>query len=145
MVSTPPLDQLELSDLIPYRTLTGQHPVAVMIGHLQVPGLTGTEPASLSAAAYQLLRSGGYGGPPFTGLIFTDDLSGMAAVTAQHTVPEAVLRALQAGADVALWISTDAVPTVLDTLERAVEGKELPIARVDEALARVVKAKTGCG
>ena len=45
------------------------------IGHMQVPGLTGSDPASLSPAAYGLLRSGNYGGPPFNGPVFTDDHS----------------------------------------------------------------------
>ena len=48
-----------------------------MVGHMQVPGLTGSDPASLSPAAYALLRSGNYGGPPFNGSVFTDDLSSM--------------------------------------------------------------------
>ena len=61
-VVTPPLAELKANDLIPYQTLTTQAPVAVMVGHMQVPGLTGTDPASLSPAAYGLLRSGGYGG-----------------------------------------------------------------------------------
>ncbi len=62
-VVTPPLADLQANDLVPYRTLTTQAPVAVMVGHMQVPGLTGSDPASLSPAAYGLLRSGGYGGP----------------------------------------------------------------------------------
>ncbi len=106
-VVTPPLADLQNNDLIPYRTLVAQAPVAVMVGHLQVPGLTGSDPASLSPAAYNLLRSGGYGGPPFAGVVFTDDLSSMAAINERYGVAEAVLRALQAGADVALWVTTD--------------------------------------
>ena len=43
-VSTPSIDQLQANDLIPYRTLTTQGPVAVMLGHLEVPGLTGDTP-----------------------------------------------------------------------------------------------------
>ena len=86
-VSTPPIEQLQADDLIPYRTLTTQRPVAVMLGHLQVPGLTGADPASLSKPAYDLLRSGQYGGPPFTGLVYTDDLSSMAAITEQLQRP----------------------------------------------------------
>ncbi len=88
------------------------------MGHLEVPGLTGNTPASLSAAAVNLLRSGGYGGPGFNGPVFSDDLSSMAAISSRYGVAEAVLRALQAGVDVALWITTDEVPAVLDRLER---------------------------
>jgi beta-N-acetylhexosaminidase len=57
-VVTPPLAALQTNDLIPYRTLTSQAPVGVMVGHVQVPGLTGSDPASLSPAAYAFLRSG---------------------------------------------------------------------------------------
>ncbi len=49
-VTTPPLAELQNNDLVPYRTLTTQPPVAVMVGHLEVPGLTGADPASLSPA-----------------------------------------------------------------------------------------------
>lgn len=140
-VTTPPLDQLQASDLVPYRTLTTQGPVAVMVGHMEVPGLTGSDPASLSPAAYQLLRSGGYGGPPFGGPVFTDDLSGMAAISDRAGVPEAALRALQAGADTALWLSTGEVPAVLDRLEQAVDAGELAMPAVDASAQRMARAK----
>jgi len=147
-VTVPPLEQLQTDDLIPYRTLTTQHPVAVMLGHVQVPGLTGNDQASLSKPAYDLLRSGAYGGPPFTGLVYTDDLSSMAAVNEQYAVPEAVLRALQAGADIALWITTDEVPAVLDSLEQAVNSGQLSMDRVNESATRVAASKSStpnCG
>ncbi|BBZ35837.1 glycoside hydrolase family 3 N-terminal domain-containing protein [Mycolicibacterium confluentis] len=142
-VVTPPLAELEATDLVPYRTLTTQGPVAVMIGHMQVPGLTGNDPASLSPAAVGLLRSGAYGGPGFGGLVFSDDLSSMGAINQRYGVAEAVLRSLQAGVDVALWVSTGEVPAVLDRLEAAVAAGELPMAAVDGALQRVTAAKGG--
>ena len=140
-VTTPPLQSLQNDDLIPYRTLTKETPVGVMVGHLQVPELTATTPASLSREAYGLLRSGNYGGPPFTGPVFTDDLSSMAAINQRWGVADAVLLALKAGADTALWISTDQVPTVLDRLEQAVNLGELTMARVNDALQHVATAK----
>ncbi len=141
-VVTPPLSDLQNVDLVPYRTLVTAAPVAVMLGHLQVPGLTGDEPASLSAAAVQLLRNGvGYGAPPFNGPVFTDDLSSMGAISDRYGVAEAVLRALQAGTDVALWVTTDEVPAVLDRLQKAVAAGELPEQRVDDALGRVATMK----
>jgi len=140
-VTTPPLSDLMANDLIPYQTLTAEAPVAVMLGHLEVPGLTGETPASLSPAAVNLLRSGGYGGPGFNGPIFTDDLSSMAAISSHYGVAEAVLRALQAGADQALWVTTDEVPAVLDRLEKAVNGGELSLQAVDGSLVRMVGIK----
>lgn len=140
-VVDPPLDALKADDLVPYQTLTTQAPVAVMVGHMQVPGLTGNDPASLSPAAYGLLRSGNYGAPGFNGLVFSDDLSSMGAINQRYSVPDAVLRALQAGTDVALWVTTDEVPAVLDRLEKALAAGELSQARVDESVLRVAALK----
>src|SRR6185436_13379134 len=62
-VTTPPLDQLEAGDLTPYADLLRPGgPLAdpaltgVMVGHLDVPGLTADLPSSLTPATYQLLR-----------------------------------------------------------------------------------------
>ena len=141
-VVTPPLSQLQNDDLVPYRTLVTAAPVGVMVGHLQVPELTGTDPASLSRAAVQLLRTGtGYHGPAFDGPVFTDDLSSMAAINDRYSVPDAVLRSLQAGADVALWVTTDEVPAVLDRLEKAVAAGELTMPNVDASVLRIAKFK----
>ena len=141
VVSTPPLSELMTSDLVPYATLTTEAPVAVMMGHLEVPGLTGNTPASLSAAAVNLLRSGGYGGPAFNGPIFSDDLSSMAAISSRYGVAEAVLRSLQAGTDVALWITTTEVPAVLDRLEKAVNGGELALPAIEGSVLRMAGIK----
>lgn len=140
-VVTPPIADLQANDLVPYRTLTTQAPVGVMVGHMEVPGLTGSEPASLSPAAYALLRSGDYGGPPFNGPVFTDDLSSMRAIADRFGVADAVLRSLQAGADVALWITTTEVPAVLDRLEQAVAAGELAMSGVDAAVNRIAAFK----
>lgn len=141
-VVTPPLDDLQNNDLVPYRTLVASPPVGVMVGHLQVPGLTGDAPASLSPEAVQLLRNGvGYKGPPFTGPVFSDDLSSMAAISDRYGVSEAVLRSLRAGVDVALWVTTDEVPAVLDRLQQAVASGDLPAKQVDESLVRVAAMK----
>ena len=144
-VVTPPLEALKNDDLVPYRTLldpgVDQGRVAVMIGHLQVPGLTGDLPASLSPAAIGLLRSGDYGAPPFNGPVFTDDLSSMRAIADRYGVAQSALMALQAGADTALWITTDEVPAVLDRLEAAVNGGELSIDDVNQKVLRMAAVK----
>ncbi|NKY27485.1 glycoside hydrolase family 3 N-terminal domain-containing protein [Nocardia gamkensis] len=141
-VRTPPLDQMQQVDLMPFRNLIGSG-AAVMVGHLDVPGLTTPDvPASISPEAMRLLRDGsGYGAAPFQGPIFTDDLGGMAAITSRMSIEDAVEAALVAGADSALWITTDAVPQVLDRLEQAVSSGRLPMARVDASVLRVAAFK----
>jgi len=141
-VVTPPLDEMQSVDLVPYRTLVAQAPVGVMIGHMQVPGLTGNDPASLSAAAIALLRNGkGYGAPPFDGPVFTDDLSSMRAISDRYGISEAVLKALQAGNDTALWVSTTAVPAVLDRLVSALNDGELSMPNIEASVRRMAAAK----
>ena len=141
-VTTPPLEDLMNSDLVPFRELVNTG-VGVMIGHLEVPGLTEPGvPASISPAAVSLLRDGvGYGAAPFTGPIFTDDLSGMQAITDRYDIADAVQAALVSGVDQALWLTTDDVPRVLDQLEGAVASGALPQARLDQAVVTVAQAK----
>ncbi|WP_280459640.1 glycoside hydrolase family 3 N-terminal domain-containing protein [Nocardia carnea] len=141
-VQVAPLEQLAARDLVPFRELIDSGS-AVMVGHLDVPGLTDPGvPASISPQVMSLLREGsGYGATPFDGVIFTDDLSGMAAITDRMSIPEAVEATLVAGADNALWISTDAVGQVLDRLEEAVAAGRLPMDRVDESVLRMADYK----
>ncbi|KJX74522.1 glycoside hydrolase family 3 N-terminal domain-containing protein [Mycobacterium lepromatosis] len=141
-VTTPPLQDLQTNDLVPYRTLVADAPVGVMLGHLEVPGLTGDDPASLSPAVVQLLRTGAnYGAPPFNGPVFSDDVSSMAAISDRYGLVDAVLRTLQAGTDIALWVSTQTVPTVLDRLEKVVSAGELAMSAVDASVVRVATIK----
>jgi beta-N-acetylhexosaminidase len=73
--------------------------------------------------------------------VFTDDLSSMKAISDHFGVPDAALRALQSGADVALWVTTDEVPAVLDRLTAAVDSGELDAAKVDRSVLRVAGFK----
>ncbi|MFD2465946.1 glycoside hydrolase family 3 N-terminal domain-containing protein [Amycolatopsis silviterrae] len=140
-VVTPPLDQLRRVDLVPYRDIAEYGQIGVMVGHLEVPGLTGDEPASLAPEAYRLLRNEFH----FTGPVITDDLGGMKAITDRFAVPDAVLKALQAGADQALFSSGhNDVGAVVDRLQRAVEGGELSAAQVTASVERVLAAKGYC-
>jgi beta-N-acetylhexosaminidase len=142
-VVSPPLGDLKSLDLVPYRTLAAQRPVGVMIGHMQVPDLTGADPASLSQTAVDLLRKGtGYGGPPFDGPVFTDDLSSMKAITDRYSIAEAAFRALRAGADTALWVTTAEVPAVLDRLVSALGRGELNKDKIEASVRRMAAAKS---
>ncbi|MGH3724907.1 MAG: glycoside hydrolase family 3 N-terminal domain-containing protein [Mycobacterium sp.] len=146
-VVTPPLDRLQDNDLVPYRALVTSG-AAVMIGHMQVPGLTGDDPSSLSPAVVDLLRKGtGYGAPAFDGVIFSDDLSSMAAITDRFPIEEAVLKSIKAGVDWALWVSTEKVGAVLDRLESAYNAGELNADAINASVRRVLAFKgiPACG
>lgn len=132
----PEISDLRSVDLVPYRELLAARPAAVMVGHLDVPGLTEPGlPSSLSPATYRLLREEF----EFDGLAVTDSL-GMAAVSRRFPLTEAVGMALAAGADMAL-VPPRTVPVLLDHLEADVQAGRLTMARVDDALAHVLAAK----
>lgn len=140
-VTTPALDMLRLSHLAPYRSLTNEAPVAVMVGHVDVPGLTEPGmPSSLSPAVYDLLRNE----IGFDGVVFTDDLSGMKAVTTRFSTAQAVERSIAAGADVALLATYDPAPYI-DTLVAAVNAGRITTHRLDSAVAHVLAAKNSIG
>ncbi|WP_333617722.1 glycoside hydrolase family 3 N-terminal domain-containing protein [Dietzia sp.] len=148
-VTVPPLPDLAGYELRPFAQLAGMPGTAVMMGHLEIPGVTAPgEPASLSPAAYQLLRSGAeYGGQPYDGVIYTDDLSGMRAITDNHSIPDAVLLSLIAGADAPLWISTNDLDATISTIEAAVADGRYPVERLDESVRRIteLRASNSCG
>nr|VDG64238.1 beta-N-acetylhexosaminidase [Streptococcus thermophilus] len=137
---TPPIEELNTLDLVPYGAVLPKFPAAsVMVGHMVVPGLgDGRTPSSLNPAAYRMLRQGNYpGGKPFSGVAVTDDLSGMRAITDLMPTPEAVRRAIAAGADQALWSSGSDLGAAIDVTVAAVERGEIPVERVNAAAVRV--------
>jgi beta-N-acetylhexosaminidase len=71
----------------------------------------------------------------------------MKAITDIYSVPDAVLKALQAGADTALWVTNTEVSKVLDGLVAAVTDHKLNIDNVNESVRRMakVKAMDRCG
>ncbi|WP_290185217.1 glycoside hydrolase family 3 N-terminal domain-containing protein [Corynebacterium glaucum] len=137
---TPPLEDVRGLDMVPYGPLLERFPHAsVMMGHMIVPGM-GEDgvPSSLNPEAYRVLREGDYpGGVPFNGVVVTDDLSGMRGLLDYTPTPEAVKRAIAAGADQALWSSGADLPYIIDLVTGAVMSGEIPMARVDEAATRV--------
>lgn len=145
-VSTPPLAELQQRDLAPYAALVGpgrplDGRIGVMLGHLEVPGLTADgNPASIDPAAYRLLREQ----YRFDGVVMTDDLGAMKAITDRYGLAEATVRALSAGSDIALFSNVTAAGPLLDSAERALgDGRITPEAN-DAATARVLESKGLC-
>ena len=136
---TPPLADLEASDLIPYERLLAVPPVGVMVGHLDVPGLTAPgEPASVSPSAVDDLLRTRLG---YQGFVITDDLSEMQAIKQSFGVPEAALRALLAGDDMALIVDSCDFPGVLRHLVDAATKHRLDETRINRSVMRILTLK----
>ncbi|MCB0989581.1 MAG: glycoside hydrolase family 3 N-terminal domain-containing protein [Acidimicrobiales bacterium] len=133
----PTLAELEARDLEPFRQAIAQGARAVMVAHLDVPGLSDGLPTSLSNAAVEGLLRNQMG---FDGLIMTDSLD-MDAVTDRWTTPEAVELAILAGNDIALLGNADEVDAIHLRLLDAVAAGRIDADRLADSVARILVAK----
>jgi beta-N-acetylhexosaminidase len=132
------LDELRARDLIPFAAAIDAGVPGVVIGHALYAINDFTVPASLSrAVATDLLRREMH----FKGVAITDDLADP-AITTIHTVPDAAVRALRAGADM-LYISGNAgdQESAYVAVLRAVQRGRIPRRRLNQAVGRILLAK----
>jgi beta-N-acetylhexosaminidase len=134
---TADLGELQVTDLSPFQRLIDEGAPLVMMNHLDYAALDPELPASLSPAAYDLLRSMG-----FQGVAMTDSI-GMGAVNLRWDFPEATVRAIAAGADAVLATDGNQARRMRDALVAAVESRRLSEERLDEAVARVTALAGG--
>ncbi|MDK4209505.1 MULTISPECIES: glycoside hydrolase family 3 N-terminal domain-containing protein [Corynebacterium] len=132
---TPPLEELENHEFIPFRNAIPAAPnAALMMGHLAVPGLgDGQTPASILPEAYGLAREA----LQYDGTIYTDDIGGMAAISDSLPLADAVITSLAAGADMPLWSTEEDINAVIDAVVGAVDEGRLAPERLGEAARHV--------
>lgn len=136
------LEELRTRDLVPFRAAIRTGTPAILVGH----GLYVTDdfvvPASLSSAVSANLLRGQLG---FRGLAIADDLT-LPAITTSSSTPEAALRAIAAGLDMVYVPGPDSlVQETYDALLNGVKRGGLKRRRVDEALTRILVAKSDLG
>ncbi len=130
------LKEIRRRDLPPFAAAIAAGSIAVMPGHLRVPELTGSLPATLSPAAVTGLLRGELG---FGGVVICDALE-MKAASVTFGIPEAAVLAVVAGVDLlCLGRDTDEAMyhAVRAALAGAVAAGRLPGERLEEAAARV--------
>lgn len=134
--TTPPLSYLKQHDLLPFEAAFAQHVPIVMVGHLIVPGLTPKYPASLSFSAYHFLRH--QAGTKI--LVVTDALTMDAVRNAGFGPASAAVRALEAGADMAL-VDTDNPWPAVRKITAALDSGDYPRARAIASVRRIIAVK----
>ena len=131
-------ERLNAVELLPFRSLVEAGVDWVMMGHISVPALDATRtPATLSSPIALVLRHD----LGFTGLIVTDAMD-MAGARTPWTGGAAV-RAVQAGADVILLPPQPEV--ALSAIVGAVRQGQIPEARIDASVLRILEAKERLG
>ncbi len=130
------LARLDSLELYPFKKLFEYGIGSVMVAHLNVPAMkTDGQPATLVPNVVHNWLKDSLG---FEGLVFTDALN-MRGVADQFPPGTTDLMALQAGADVLLFPMD--VPKAVETIVEAVRSGKLKEERINEACAKILKAK----
>ena len=133
--TTPAIDVLRQSDLLPFRDAAQLPGVGVMVAHLQVPGLDRL-PASLSPAAVAgVLRTE----LAHRGLVITDSLS-MWPIRYHFSAPRAAELALKAGNDILLFDDEPDVGAIISALVNVVTAEPTLQPLVTAANLRILAA-----
>jgi beta-N-acetylhexosaminidase len=136
-----PRGRLDAVELPPFKAGIAAGADAVMTAHIELPALDSGAfaPSSLSEAVITgLLR----GELKFDGLVYTDSM-GMDAVSKALTPADAAVRAIKAGNDIVLHSPDDAA--AFGGIKAAVERGEIPMARIDASVKRILRAKARLG
>jgi beta-glucosidase-like glycosyl hydrolase len=134
-------DLLDRRELVPFRAAISAGTKSIMTAHINLPHLTGRDPATLSRAAITGLLRERLG---YQGVIVTDalDMHGASGVIG---IPEAAVRALSAGADLLCLGSQEFAGSVRDivaAIVAAVRSGRLPAELLAEAADRTLRLKS---
>lgn len=133
-----PLARLERVELPPFAAAMRAGVATVMPAHIVYPALDPSEvPATMSAPILTGLIRERW---KFQGLICSDSLQ-MRAIADNYGVGDAAVAAVRAGCDQLLALGPEALQQeVMEQVAAAIEGGDLPQARVAEALRRIEAA-----
>lgn len=130
------LNDLKKSELIPFQTASDNNIPFIMISHISVPAVIGDNtPSSLSKVIITdiLRKQMGY-----TGIIITDSMS-MGAIVNTYGTKDAVIKSIQAGADM-LLTPKDFEVAYQGVLDAIADGT-ISEQRIDESLERILRVK----
>ena len=133
-----PRERLEAMELAPFMRGIGAGAAGVMIGHIELPSIDPEPiPATFSSKVIgDVLRS------RFDGLVFSDSMK-MAGITRMASPGEAAVRAVKAGVDMIVDSPDSAAAAA--ALVKAVTSGEIPRARVEQSVRRILEAKARLG
>jgi beta-glucosidase-like glycosyl hydrolase/CubicO group peptidase (beta-lactamase class C family) len=133
--------ELETTELVPFRAAIDAGVSSIMPGHLSVPALE-PDPNIPATLSHKILTGVLRDEMNFRGLIVTDAMD-MGGVTSRFPPGEAAVRSVEAGADVLL------MPPVPDAamagLEDGVRSGRISQKRIDTSVRRILAAKARLG
>ncbi len=141
-----PMERLRQVELLPFEAAIEAGVASIMTAHVTFPAVDPTPglPATLSSRVLTGLLREAMG---FQGLVVTDALE-MGAIVKRFGIEEAAVQAVRAGADAVLVAWPQDWATAVRVARRLVEAArsgEIPAARLEEAVSRVMAAKARVG
>lgn len=138
LIEHPP-DRLEAVELVPFKAAIAADVASIMTAHILIPALDEERPATLSPRIVDALLKQRLG---YRGLVLSDDLE-MKAISGRYGHSDATVQAIAAGCDAVLMCAPKPEEQVaaLEAIIYAVEQDRLPLARVEDALARHRRVK----
>ena len=137
--------RMEAHELVPFRAAIEANVAAIMTAHISYPLIDPepSRPGSLSPVVVSgLLRRE----LEYDGLVITDDMGVMEAVTARYEAGEAAVRAIQAGSDMLIVVGpVERQRRMAQTLMAAVADGSISLERLDTSVRRVLRAKQQAG
>lgn len=133
-----PLERLSEVELRPFKAAIRKGLPAIMTAHIIFKAIDPDLPATLSAPVLEGLLRRDLG---FQGLIMTDCME-MNAISKYFGTARGAVMALKAGADMVLISHTPELQRqAYETILEAVRSGEVPLARLDEAVRRIISLK----
>lgn len=140
------LDRLHSVEFVPFEKAIAAHVAAVMVAHIYYPALEPTVglPASLSHNVITGVLRDQLG---YKGLIMTDALD-MNAVDLNYSFYDAVVMAIQAGADLVAMgpsIGQTGFEAAMQRVVNEVRAGNIPESRIDDSVRRILETKQQYG
>lgn len=130
------LDELLLSELVPFQKGIEEDIQFIMAAHICVPTITEEAiPCSLSKQMITEVLRGQLG---YEGIVITDALN-MGAISQEYSAEEASLKALQAGVDLLLMPAD--FESAYEGILAALESGDLTQERIDTSVRRILRVK----
>jgi beta-N-acetylhexosaminidase len=136
-------DQIYATELAPYKTLINSpnplmRPAMIMSTDVLMPAIDPVMPTELSHTFMTDILRTQFG---YNGVVVTDALY-MGGISARWSEPEAAVLAIQAGNDMILSpMGSARTAAVIEALRQALQDGRLSMARVNEAVARIIALK----
>jgi beta-N-acetylhexosaminidase len=137
------LDQIYATELAPYKALINSpaplmRPAMIMSTDVLMPAVDPTMPAELSHKFMTDILRTQFG---YDGVVITDALY-MGGISDRWSEPEAAVLAIQAGNDTILSpMGSARTAAVIEALRQALQDGHLSMARVNEAVTRIIALK----